>query len=336
MQIDQSAAEALFASLPASYRLATLHPRYVAADAARTTGIEPRFWAYRENDALWYHGFHLCPLPGVPGYDIQSPYGYGGPICNTDNAGFLSRAWQAYKAWLREVDVAAEFLRFHPLLDNAVNYGGECHDDRDTVWVDLARQDLLASYAVRARTAVRKAEKQGMQFVWRRFSEADCSRFTAFYHAGMQAIGAAPFYFFQPDYFAAFAATNHDTNSVWLGTCERDGEWLAAGLFLAGGDTLEYHLAATSEVGKKIGATNMLLHGAGSHAQQQGILRFYLGGGTDARPDNPLFFFKQGFSPLRARFRIGRAIHDAVRYDALKRAWPERWTANPGKILFYR
>jgi hypothetical protein len=332
MQIDQSAAEALFASLPASYRLATLHPRYVAADAARTTGIEPRFWAYRENDALWYHGFHLCPLPGVPGYDIQSPYGYGGPICNTDNAGFLSRAWQAYKAWLREVDVAAEFLRFHPLLDNAVNYGGECHDDRDTVWIDLAQADLLASYEVRARTAVRKAEKQGAQFSMRPFTAGDVDNFVAFYHAGMRAIGAAPFYFFEHGYFAALARWPQ----VQLGIAARDGEWLSAGLFLAGGDTLEYHLAASSEAGKKLGATNLLLHGAATAAQAAGLRRFYLGGGTDARPDNPLLFFKQGFSCLRAPFRIGRAVLDQERYAALKQAWPERWAANPGRILFYR
>lgn len=336
MRIDQPAAEALFDALPAAMRLATLHPRYVAADALRADGLEPCFWAYREGDTVWYHGFHLCPLPGVAGYDIQSPYGYGGPICNTDDVDFRTRAWQAYESWLHETGVAAEFLRFHPLLDNAANYGGERHDDRDTVWVDLTRPDLLASYEVRARTAVRKAEKQGAHVVWRRFTQAACAQFVDFYHAGMRAIGASPFYLFPAGYFTAFARWNDDRDAIWLGSCERDGEWLAAGLFLAGGDTLEYHLAATSEAGKKLSATNLLLHGAATHAQQMGLQRFYLGGGSDSRPDNPLFFFKQGFSSLRAPFRIGRAIHDAARYTALKDAWPERWAANPGKILFYR
>lgn len=330
MRIEHDEAVRVAESLPAG--LATLHPHYVRADALRTPGTKPTFWCHREDDRVWYHGFHLCPLPGESGYDAQSPYGYGGPVANDHDPAFLARAWTAYRGWLIDEHVPAEFLRFHPLLDNAVFYGGDRHDDRTTVWIDLTIPKLLESYDVRARTAVKKAEKRGLSFHVRPFGASDVTRFTEFYHTGMRAIDAAPFYFFPETYFAAFA----EWPSVWLGTCERDGEWLAAGMFLAGKTSLEYHLAATSPAGKKESATNLLLHGAALAGQAAGLERFYLGGGTDARPDNPLLFFKQGFSEKRAPFRIGTAIHDAERYEALKRAHPERWQSNSGRILFYR
>lgn len=332
MQLEFAAAAQLFATLPQNQQLATLHPAYVAADAERSDTLIPCYWVYQEGDAFWYHGFHLCRLPGIVGYDIQSPYGYGGPSSNTFDAAFQLRAWASYRDWLGQQGVAAEFLRFHPLANNQQYYGGDCFDDRPTVWVDLHQADLLAGYETRVRTAIRKAEKNGLQFWWQTFSPATASQFGDFYRAGMQAIAASDFYFFPNSYFSHFARWSE----VQLATCQRDGEWLAAGLFLAGGDTLEYHLAATNEAGKKLGATNLLLHGAALRGQAAGLSRLYLGGGTDHRVDNPLLFFKQGFSRHTATFRIGRAIHDPTRYEALKHCWPAHWAANTGKILFYR
>ena len=69
MRIEFDEAVRTLEAFPAASRLATLHPRYVLADAQRSAGTEPCFWRYQEADRIWYHGFHLCPLPGVAGYD---------------------------------------------------------------------------------------------------------------------------------------------------------------------------------------------------------------------------------------------------------------------------
>src|SRR5260370_28932665 len=95
MRIDVAAARALYARLPASLRLATLSPEYVEIDSSRTPEVQPAYWCYQEAESFWYHGFHLAALPGVDGFDIQSPYGYGGPVAHTDAADFLPRACRA-------------------------------------------------------------------------------------------------------------------------------------------------------------------------------------------------------------------------------------------------
>jgi hypothetical protein len=331
MQIDFAAALALYARLPAPLRLATFSPHYVATDASRAPDIEPSYWCYQEGAFFWYHGFHLTVLPDVDGFDIQSPYGYGGPMANTKDPEFLERAWHAYAGWARTSGVAAEFVRFHPLAQNDQFYRGQVEEDRQTVWVDLEADDLFAGYKTRVRTAIRKAEKSGMKFNWAARDDIP-SRFATFYRAAMDAISASSFYFFDDDYFRRMA----EWPEVRLGVCSLDDEWLSAGLFLYGAESIEYHLAASSGLGKQLSASNLLLHEVGVSAKAESYLRLYLGGGTDRRPNNPLLFYKSGFSTRRAPFKVGTFCHDSGRYDELKRRWPDRYTANPDKLLFYR
>jgi hypothetical protein len=331
MRIEIDAARALCAELPASLRLATLSPDYVEADATRSPELRPIYWSYQEGDLYWYHGFHLTPLPEVPGFDIQSPYGYGGPVANTEDPGFLARAWGAYVETARAQGIAAEFIRFHPLAKNARFYGGTVEEDRQTVWVDLELDDLFGSYLTRVRTAIRKAQKAGVQFRWLDNNEI-ISRFAPFYRTGMAAISASPFYFFEDAYFSRLARLA----TTRLAVCTLGDEWLSAGLFLCQGDCIEYHLAASNELGKRVSASNLLLHEVALSAKREGYLRLYLGGGTDQRPDNALYFFKAGYSARRAPFSVGTLCHDFVRYEALKTRWADRYAANPDRIMFYR
>jgi Acetyltransferase (GNAT) domain len=331
MRIDIAAARALYARLPHSLRLATLSPDYVEVDASRSAEIQPAYWCYQEADSFWCHGFHLAVLPAVGGFDIQSPYGYGGPVANSEDAGFLARAWNAYVDWAREAGVAAEFIRFHPLAQNTRFYGGCIEEDRQTVWVNLQTDDPSAEYQTRVRTAIRKAQKSGIKFECAGSDEI-VSRFAMFYRAGMTAISASPFYLFDDAYFDQIARWPASRLSV----CTFKGEWLSAGLFLYGDDCVEYHLAASSDAGKRLSASNLLLHEVALSAKAEGYLRLYLGGGSDPQPDNPLYFYKAGFSRNRAPFSVGTFCHDAARYEVLKKRWPDSYAAKPDRLLFYR
>jgi hypothetical protein len=331
MKIDVATARALFSRLPAALRLASLSPDYVESDASRSPALQPAYWRYEEAESFWYHGFHLTPLPGVEGFDIQSPYGYGGPLANSSDPHFLARAWQAYEETARAAGVAAEFIRFHPLADNTRFYGGRIEANRETVWVNLQADDLLAEYQPRVRSAIRKADLAGVEFAW--FGSGFITpRFAEFYRCGMAAIGASPFYSFGDAYFEALAAWP----AVRLGVCSLNGVWLAAGLFLHHGDCVEYHLAASSGAGRQYNASNLLLHRVASSAKAEGYGRLYLGGGTDGSRNNSLYFFKSGYSKCRATFSVGTFCHDGVRYEELKRRWPDLHRANAARLLFYR
>jgi hypothetical protein len=312
---------------------ATLHPDYVAADAGRNAMLQPHSLCFEQQGECWLHSLHLTSIAGTRLKDASSPYGYGGPLSSTGDAGFVAAAWRAYRDWMAEQRVVAEYVRFHPVLGNERYYGGDVTDNRMVVWIDLAAEDISAGYSDRLRQGLKKSRRAGL--VYRECPLAgEAGRFGAFYRAAMTEIGADPFFLFDDAYFSSLAGSG----LARLAICERAAEpgWLAAGLFLDGAGLREYHLAATNAQGRAVAAASQLLHEAALAAQRQGLRRMYLGGGTDARPDNPLLFFKSAFSPERLRYRTGCSIFSNAGYEELKQLFPAAWAAHPERPIFYR
>lgn len=332
MKIERLALEqarAIFDETPPARRIVTQSPDYVTADARRDAALEPVFIGGRDARGAWLHSAHLSPIPETDAFDLQSAYGYGGPIDLLADEATRGEAWAAYGEVCRGLGVVAEFVRFHPLDSSAERYRGVRRADRSCVVVGLGEGDLRQGYDVRARTAVRKAEKKGAVVVERPRAEI-ATRFAAFYREGMRLIGADAFYLFNDAYFEAFSRLE----AIRLLVCEHEGEWLAAGLFLTGPSIWEYHLSSATPRGRSFSATNLLIDGAARFGREAGAQELYLGGGTNGAPDNPLLFFKSGFAPPTLTFHVGSAIHMPERYEAFRARWPER--ARSGRILFYR
>lgn len=334
MQVSSGTALDVLDRIRPALKTPSFHPSYVLADSLREPGLAPVFLVHEEGGEIFYHAFLLGAVNEGPWRDVQAPYGYGGPISTTTDPEFLRSAWTQSLEWSRNNKVLVEFLRFHPLLENWRCYGGDSRDDRETVWVDLSAPDLLASYETRARTAVRKAEKSGLVVEWVGPAEF-LAVFPALYGAAMQALGAGADYLFPRAYHEALAASP----GTQLAFCRAPEGICAGAIFLNDGYTLEYHLSASTPEGRRYGAANLMLHKAFERARSLGCQRAHLGGGTNASRENPLLFFKSGFSKGRARFRIGFHVHDRGAYESLRHEWERAGTGREQasrRVLFYR
>jgi hypothetical protein len=331
MILELSQAQALFDALPPCRQWPTLSPAYVAADARRDPELTPVFLASRQQGGWLLHAVHEAPVPGAPQLrDWQSAYGYGGPLAHDLDDRALARAWAELEADAHARQVVAEFVRFHPGAENHLLYNGTVREDRPVVSVPLQGADLLASYAGRARNAVRKAEREGLSTVWVSAQEAR-ARFPDFYRNCMREIGASDFYIFGDSYFDAVL----QLPGARVLVVQRDDHALSMGLFLFGSAQAEYHLSGTVEAGRLAGATNLLLHAAACTARETGCQSLYLGGGVSAAPDDPLLRFKSSFAPALRCFRIGHRIHDEPRYQGLRQLHHELATSSR-RVLFYR
>ncbi len=306
-------AQARFEALPAALRIASLSPAFAAADARRDPKLRCVHATLAGGEAAWIHSVHLMPLAAQPGeWGAVSPYGYGGPLTPAGDPVFLAQAWSAWQAWCREEGVLAEFCRFHPQLPAATRaFGATVKANRQTVSVDLTVPDVAAGFNSLTRRKIRRTQQAGVQARWSR-DPADWARYAPFYRQAMQDVQAVPFYFFPDAYFEALAPLP----CAHLLVCEREGRWLSAGVYLLDGGVLEYHLGASSPEGKDTGTPSLLQAEAARWGQAQGAHTLYLGGGTDPSPDNPLLFYKLGFSRRPLPFSVGEAIHDDNRYWA--------------------
>ena len=268
--------------------------------------------------------------------DLESVYGYCGPVATTSDPTFLAAAWEAFADWCGAAGVVAEFIRFNPLLRNErlASAGTAIVRDRETVAVrlDVSADALWGGYPSVQRNMVRKARMAGLSAA--RTGEEAVDGFADLYHETMRRVGADAWYAFGDAYFAELARL---PQLVSFEVREPDGRVAAAALFLRHRTRIHYHLAATRRDSPG-GAANLLLHEAAEWGRGEGASVLHLGGGRTPAPDDALLRFKAALSRLRLPFYTGRRVHNREMYDDLCSRWlrSARAAAPPPYFLLYR
>ena len=246
---------------------------------------------------------------------MTTPYGYGGPVATGPEAP-TERFWELYEEWCRANGVITTFVRFHPLFANhrSVGPGVTVEPLGGTVGWRLKERDLFAGMHAAHRGACRRASRARVS-VSAQEAPADLAGFAALYEVTMRRVGATGFYLFSEEYWDALAGLGE---RLVLFEAEEGGEVLASALCFATLPWLHYHLGATSERGRALGASNLLFYEAACWARDLGYERFHLGGGVGAREDS-LLTFKRRFDPSGdlLEFAVGKAVHDPGAYREL-------------------
>lgn len=254
--------------------------------------------------------------------DIETVYGYSGPIATTASPEFLANAWRGFDTWCRDNGVVAEFVRFHPLLrtERFAAPQLEVISDRHTVTVNLEgdADTLWQSYSPAHRNKVRKALKLGLVC-----EEADLDHdlpaFMRLYGATMERRQVSAFYHFPWSYYDRMRRTLRANCKLF--TVQHAGSMVAGGIFLFVGDTVHYHLSGSRADAQRLAPNNLMLHHVALWAQRQGFRRMHLGGGRSSAPDDALLVFKKGISRLLSVYHIGRRVHDRAQYERLCALW---------------
>jgi hypothetical protein len=237
--------------------------------------------------------------------DVITPYGYGGPV----GPGF----WEPYGDWCREHGVVSTFVRFHPLYANQRDAPPEVKVQPlagTVAWRLDEDGDLLERMHRHHRRVVRKALAAKVE-VNAQLAPESLGGFVALYEQTMERQETEDFYFFPPGYWRALETSLRD--HVVLFEAGDDAKLVC----LHAPPWLHYHLGASSDAGRKLGASTLLFLEAAHWAQELGDTRFHLGGGVGGARDS-LFEFKLRFDPGgEVEAAIGKAIHDAEAYRRL-------------------
>jgi serine/alanine adding enzyme len=258
----------------------------------------------------------LRALSSSEGFDVTTPYGYGGPVA-TGPEPPTRRFWELYGDWCGANGIVTTFIRFHPLFANQRDAGAGVRVERlaGTVGWRLQVPDLFDAMHPNHRRACRRARNAGVS-VSVHASPASLAAFAELYEVTMRRVEADEFYFFPPDYWEALESRLR--GRIALVEAEEGGEVVASALCFVTPPWLHYHLGATADRGRELGASNLLFYEAASWARDRGYERFHLGGGVGAREDS-LLTFKRRFDPSAGLldFAVGKAVHDTAAYKDL-------------------
>jgi serine/alanine adding enzyme len=239
--------------------------------------------------------------------DVTTPYGYGGPVAAGGDAGAF---YAGYEHWCREGGVVSTFVRFHPLYANQRYARIHLEPLGATIAWRLQGDELFERLHPHHRRVIRKAQRAEADV--RVVERPRLDAFVALYERTMSRLDADAFYLFTAEYWESLAAL-----PCLLVEARLDGDLAAAVLCFEAKPWLHYHLGASSDEGRRRGASHLVLYQAASWGRERGYELLHLGGGVGGRDDS-LYEFKRRFDPGGEReFAVGKAIHDESAYREL-------------------
>ncbi|OCH61276.1 femAB family protein [Aliivibrio fischeri] len=255
-------------------------------------------------------------------YDLETPYGYGGPISNCSDTEFLQRAFSAYKEFCSTQNIVCEFIRFHPF--NSIAEYSDLFDmhclERQVIIVnlDITTEERRKLYSKTTRNIIKKAEKNLLVEI----DSVNTSDFIDMYYQTMQKNTASDFFYFKERYFSELLSIN----GVSLLGIRKEDTYASIGFFMCGEELAHYHLSANNQELAKENGNYLLLDSAFEYAKSRGCRFMMLGGGRTSSPDDSLFKFKSKFSPTTMPFFIAGLDFLPEKRQMLNQLWVN---ANP-------
>ena len=263
-------------------------------------------------------------------YDLETPYGYGGPVSNSSDEAFLQKAFASYKQHCKNQNIVCEFIRFHPF--NAMASRGELFDmhfaERQVVIVDLQNSDeeRRKLYSKTTRNIVKRTIKRLSVDI--DVNTAD--DFMSVYYQTMEKNAADDFFFFKKNYFTDLMKLD----GVSLIGTRLEDELAAIGYFMCGKEIAHYHLSANNPNLSKENGNYLLLDSAFDLAKSKGCKYMMLGGGRTSSPDDNLFKFKSKFSSTHMPFYISGLDFMPEKRAHLNSLWVSQNKDKPSPKLF--
>lgn len=279
---------------------------------------EPQLFYYDEKGlrGIYVYMKRKTAIEGV--FDSITPYGYGGFLLEGNTSEENVKAlWNAYVEKMKSENVVDNFVRYHPVLANAVSMK-VCSDVIDlgkTVSMDLTSEEVIwKNIHSKNRNMIRKAEKNGI--VIKHGQGLDLfDDFIKIYNATMDKDHAEPYYYFKPEFYKSIHEDLKDHYEMFW--AEYDGKIIAMSIMIYANGRLNYHLSGSDLQYRNLAPSNLLLYKAAMWGMEKGMKTFHLGGGVGSGEDN-LYKFKIAFNRFSdCQFSIAKHIFDNEKYDEL-------------------
>ena len=226
-------------------------------------------------------------IPQQTYFDIATPYGYGGWIIEGEGEALFA----AYEKWCVDNGIISEFVRFHPVVDNA--HSASCFYEviplGQTVAMDLTSPEIIwNNLSSKNRNMIRKAQKNGIRIYNGRSVEL-YRVFREIYNGTMQKDNAVDYYYFGEEFYDSLLHDLPHNAQIFYAVYE--DKIIAASIMLAENGFLNYHLSGSLREYAHLAPSNLLLYEAALWGCANGCKALHLGGGVGSGEDS-LFKFK--------------------------------------------
>ena len=253
-------------------------------------------------------------------YDIVTPYGYGGPLITACQDGckenLVQEFYNAFAEYCQEVNIVAEFVRFHPIAQNALDFDSVYHPiwDRNTLGTDLKsfEDPVQSEFTKSCRKRIRQAINKGISY---RITEQpdNLNEFKKVYYSTMERNDASEYYFFNDEYFDN--CLRYFGEHILLIEVLFENAVIAAGMYFVYNKTIHIHLSGTLTEFLYLSPAYVLRYALTCWGKEHGYEMIHHGGGRTNAPDDSLYLFKAQFaSNTKFDFYVGRKVWMPEKY----------------------
>ena len=279
---------------------------------------DPYLLYYEDNGlrAIYVYMRRPTAIEGI--FDSVTPYGYGGVLFEGDASEANRQAfWKAYLEEMAKEHIVDNFVRYHPVLKNAVPMKpiSNVIDLGKTIAMDLASPELIwENIHSKNRNMIRKAEKNGIVIEHGQGMDL-FDKFIDIYNATMDKDHAEEYYYFKRPFYGSIHNDLHDNYELFYAKLE--DKIIAMSIMIYANGRLNYHLSGSDIEYRNLAPSNLLLYKAASWGCEKGMKTFHLGGGVGSGEDN-LYKFKAAFNKVSDyQFSIGKQVFNEDIYNQL-------------------
>lgn len=284
---------------------------------------------FEKNKKSWAHIFQKSEIndkfikdKNIKYYDIESPYGFYGPISNSEDKNFINQANNFFDQWCCKNNIIAEFIRFNPLLSN--------HNLRTTCDISVERKNLFFNlnnldnhknfkiFNSKIMNQINNYKKYNLEIV-ESHKDSDYFDFIKIYLENMKNLKVHKFYEFNDKFYKELLKLIKKNGYLLI--CRSSSEVIGGTIILFDKINVYYFLSAINKDYKISGISNSLIYFAIQKTSDIKRKIFYLGGGNSSSSDDNLFKFKKKMSNEQCNFYIGKKIFIKSIYERVCRNW---------------
>ena len=253
-------------------------------------------------------------------FDLVTPYGYGGPIITSltgDKSELVHSFEEEMKRYVEHNNIVSEFVRFHPIIENALDFKSIYNPvwDRKTVGTNLRDYSIDDEFSKSAKKYIRRALKAGVHYEIIQNPD-NIDDFIKIYYSTMDRDNADDYYYFDKEYFTECLAKFGD-HVLYVKVMVEDNV-IAAGFYFVCDEILECHLSGTLTEFLHLSPAYITKIATAEWAAENGVSYIHYGGGTSRDENNSLYQFKKKFGQnTEFDFYIGKKVWNDSAYRKL-------------------
>jgi len=253
-------------------------------------------------------------------YDIESAYGYSGPVSNSQDQIFLKNALELFKNYCFKKNIIACLIRFDPFT--------QLHNLFDKKNIDISYEgeivykkfdpnlSISEDYNTSIKNKILKAKKNELK-VSISNNYQDFMSFVNLYLNLMEQKKANQDYFYSLDYFKNIFKEIDNKFDFFVVRKTNSKDIFGGCIVLKCIKKASIHLSAVSEQIKKLGAAVLLRHEITEFYSNKNFKLINYGGGLTKKNSDSLLKFKKNFSKKTKPYYIGKLIINKDLYNKL-------------------